>query len=366
MIYVPIRFLHSGMVLAKDAPGSSFFLPLLASGQALTDSVIRRLHANGIAGVYIESALSTEEPDELIEPKKKKQILTDIKKIYTTCSAPNANLSAIYKPVANLAQDLVASALTKDTILINVVDIRDYDNYTYSHSMYVALLSTLLGMELKLPKLALNDLATAGLMHDIGKIDLPIDIINKPGRLTDDEFEKIKQHPQNSRKRLDANGAFTLATMLGVESHHEKYDGSGYPHGLAGEEIPLHGRILALADVYDALTSNRPYREAWDPGDVINYMMSCANTHFDCNLLQTFVSILSAYPVGTVVLLSNGWMGVVSKNSKGYATRPVVCVASPAEERGRLVDLANDPDFLSVTIQSTLTSCDMLPEGLQL
>ncbi|MEG1777958.1 MAG: HD-GYP domain-containing protein, partial [Angelakisella sp.] len=210
----------------------------------------------------------------------------------------------------------------------------------------------------------LNELAVCGLMHDIGKVDVPVDIINKPAKLTDDEFAIIKQHPTNGVRRLRGKRICSPSVLLGIASHHEKYDGTGYPDGLVGERIPLYGRVLALADVFDALTSKRSYRDSWSPEQAIEYMMGLANTHFDFNLLNSFLSVIAAYPVGTILRLSNGYTCVVTHNTPGMTLRPSVKVLEPPMLAGKDIDLSSDLDFLSVTVSKVIHDTSTLSDNL--
>jgi len=176
--------------------------------------------------------------------------------------------------VKDMASVLVNSMLNNDEVMINLSSLKDYDNYTYTHSLSVALLCITIGIKMGMRESSLIDLACCGLLHDIGKMAVPLSILNKPGVLTEEEFSIIKQHPTIAYEHLEGTQALSSAVLRGIESHHEKYDGSGYPKGLKARYIPLYGRVLAVADVYDALTSDRPYREARFAHEAIEYMPS--------------------------------------------------------------------------------------------
>ncbi|MEG0753751.1 MAG: HD-GYP domain-containing protein, partial [Angelakisella sp.] len=254
------------------------------------------------------------------------------------------------------------SVLTRKEVMLHIVSIKAYDDYTYTHSMMVGLISVLIGVRLGLTEYRLNELAVCGLMHDLGKVDIPVNIINKPEKLNDDEYAIIRMHPESAVRRLRGNRACTPAVLQGIASHHEKYDGTGYPQGLSGERIPLYGRILALADVFDALTSKRSYRENWTPEQAIEYMMGLANIHFDFNLLNSFLSVIAAYPVGSIVRLSNGYTSVVIRNTPGMTLRPTVRVLEPPVLAGIDIDLAKDLSYLNVTISKMITDTSTLSD----
>ncbi len=162
------------------------------------------------------------------------------------------------------------------------------DPYTHGHSMRVTMYSMILAKKLNLDDTMLEEIETAGLLHDIGKIGIPQRILCKPGKLTDEEFEVMKSHPEQGEKMLKDIKKLTLISNW-LRTHHEKWDGTGYPNGMKGEEIPLSGRIIALADTYDAMTSDRPYRQALSHEVAIEEIKRCAGTQFDPVLAQLFV-----------------------------------------------------------------------------
>lgn len=371
MIYVPTHFLKPGMVLAKDISAYGSMFALLVRGQTLTETLIHRLVDAEIGGAYIESAISNDiVPTEILEPAYKKKVISELKGIFDDCERTNTLSKHALNQSMHVAEDLVMSILNQDVFLVDVVTIKDYDNYTYSHCVYVAMLSVLIGVQLKYNQKQLNELALCGLMHDIGKVDIPLEIINKASRLTDEEFEEIKTHPLRSIERLRHNQNLTQRVFNGISCHHEKYDGTGYPYGLKGDKIHIYARILALADVYDALTSDRSYRRAWMPAEAIEYMMAQSNVHFDHDLLQCFLRTVAAYPLGSVVSLSNGAIGIVIQNNPENTLRPKVRIIRNVAglKKGDEIDLLTQSNYLSVVISGTLGSQEIseLPKELLL
>lgn len=164
------------------------------------------------------------------------------------------------------------------------------DEYTHGHSLRVTLYSLALAKSLNLPDSLLEEIETTGLLHDIGKIAIPEKILLKPGKLTDDEFEIIKKHPELGENLINGIGKLKLISNW-LKSHHERYDGKGYPDGLAGEQIPISSRIIAIADTYDAMTSTRSYRPALSHEEAINEVKRCAGSQFDPNLAEIFIGI---------------------------------------------------------------------------
>lgn len=357
MIYIPTHFLKPGMVMAKDISAYGSMFALVVRGQVLTNSVISRLVDLDVSGAYIESDMGNDiEPTEILEPGYKKKVITEMKEIFEDCERTTTLSDRSLYQSTHIAEDLVMSILNQDVFLVDVITIKDYDNYTYSHCMYVAMLSVLIGIQLKYNQQQLNELALCGLMHDIGKVDIPLEIINKQGRLTDDEFAAIKTHPLRSIKRLRHNHNLTQRVFNGISCHHEKYDGTGYPYGLQGDKIHIYARILALADVYDALTSDRSYRRAWMPSEAIEYMMSQSNIHFDFDLLQCFLRTVAAYPIGSVVTLSDGSIGLVIHNNPENTLRPKIRIIRNhgTAQKGDEIDLLTNSNYLSVIVSGTI------------
>lgn len=365
MIFIPWEQLKAGMVVAHDVDDIGSCFALISKGQKLTEASIRKLHKHEISGVYIESDFCNDlilEP--LVPPEIKKQTLNDLRKVFVQYTRTTTLNASSYKEVRKTAENLLMHALSQEECLYNVNEIKGYDDYTYTHSMYVGILSALIGMKMNLTKAQQLDLCTCGLLHDTGKLDIDIKIINKPDKLDAEEFAIIKSHPDKAVKRLSGCRSISASVLAGIRTHHEMVDGAGYPLGLHGDEIPLYGRIIALADVYDALTSKRQYRRAWSSSEAIEYMMGKAHTHFDITVLQAFLKTVAAYPIGTIVKLSNGDTAVVIKNYSENVLRPKVKVFSGVSPLGCEIDLSNDYNYLSVTVESVLKPEDKLPQIL--
>lgn len=351
MIYLPIEKLTKGMVLARNIPGTNPILPFAVAGYQLSEPMIKRLKIIGVQGAYIYTELTEGiEPADFVEPELKAKMLTSIRKTYDQNLKKvtmQSNLEA-YHNLSTIAKSVVMNILNMDEYLFQMIDIRDYDNYTYSHSLYVGILSVLLGRFLGLSLPQLNDLAICGLLHDIGKTDISLDITNKSGPLNEEESQIMRQHPTFSYEKLNKCHIFSQTILQSIQTHHEKFDGSGYPFGLTGTNIPLYARILSIADVYDALSSTRPYRNAWSPRKIFDYLTSCSASHFDPDLLTAFLHCVSAYPVGTVVHLSDGSTAVIKKNSPGFTLRPVIRFITPPAKAGKDIDLSQEA--LNLTI----------------
>lgn len=365
MIYLPISLLRPNMVLARSVSVDPTALPLVMCGQKLSPFIIKKLYSLEIPGVYIESKLGEGlEVEELIDPKIKQKMAVEVKGLYQGYLNQMPVTRSTFDKMSVLIEELLEDVLSKKECLMNVMEIKGYDNYTYFHSIYVGTLVALIGMQLKYTHSQLVSLTMAGILHDIGKVDLPHELIAKPGPLTDDEVALVRKHPLTAVQRLESNRTMSQIVLRGIESHHEKFDGTGYPFGLKGNDIPEMGRILALADVYDALTSHRTYRPAWQPNEAVEYILGCSGSHFDPVILKSFLKTITAYPTGTIIKLSNGEIGLVLSSSADNILRPTLQLISPQGEKGSKVDLLTDRNYLNVTVEGILKNGEELPFGL--
>lgn len=262
--------------------------------------------------------------------------------------------------------DAIAS---NQTAILSVVRLKNKDDYTYLHSVAVAALMMALGRQLGFDADALKELGMAGLLHDIGKIGVSDAVLNKPGRLTPLEMSSIRLHPQigwDILKREADAGAVALDVCL---HHHEKTDGSGYPERLSGEAISCEARMGAICDVYDAITSDRPYKKGWQPGEAIRRMAEWQEGHFDRRIFHAFVKLIGIYPTGTLVRLQSQRLAVVLHQGRSSSLSPIVRAfrAWPSLEpiEPTLVDLEDsgdaivgmeDPHALDIDIPTLLRS----------
>jgi HD-GYP domain-containing protein (c-di-GMP phosphodiesterase class II) len=226
--------------------------------------------------------------------------------------------------VGPLVQDIADSVARNAGALISLARLKTADDYTYMHSVAVCALMVALGRQLGLSEDECRAAGEAGLLHDLGKAMVPIEILNKPGKLTDDEFTQVKTHPRQGYDLLVKNGAAGEAALDVCLHHHEKMDGTGYPDRLKGEEISLMARMGAVCDVYDAITSNRPYKAGWDPAEAIRRMTEWSEGHFDKRVFQAFVKSVGIYPTGSLVRLASGRLAVVMEQSGGSLLKPTV------------------------------------------
>ncbi|MCL2620667.1 MAG: HD-GYP domain-containing protein [Defluviitaleaceae bacterium] len=354
MRFIKIDQLEAGMTTARPIYNKQGAL-LIKKGHSLESRNISALHNMKYVGIYIVDALSHDvdiEAEEMVDPETRHNAVSLVESMYA--QAADTKLSKASNSageVTALITDIVERIFESDTAVMNVPLLRTFDEYTYRHSVDVGMLTIMLGKAMNLSKENLMELGKSAFFHDLGKMFVPLEILNKEGRLTDREYEIMQKHTQLGydfvRDILHENKSVTS----GVLFHHEKYDGTGYPHKLKGEDIPIFGRMIAVADVYDALGTDRPYRRAFSPSESYEAILAQSGTHFDPDIVLAFRDTIAPYPAGITVKLSNGLHGLVVRNNPSFIARPLIKVFNPANpSKYKLADLANDMEALHITI----------------
>lgn len=234
-----------------------------------------------------------------------------------------------------MVEEISNSVLRHPHALISLSRLKSSDEYTYMHSVAVCALMVALSRQMDLSEERVREAGVAGLMHDVGKMMISNAILNKPGRLTVDEYEAMKHHPEAGAKILQESQQVTDAVKDVCLHHHEKVDGTGYPHGLKGDQISQFAKMGAICDVYDAVTSERPYKKGWDAAHSIREMASWKG-HFDETIFQHFVKTVGIYPVGALVRLKSDRLGVVIEQGKKSLLQPKVKVFMSTRTRARI------------------------------
>jgi HD-GYP domain-containing protein (c-di-GMP phosphodiesterase class II) len=315
----------------------------------LLSSPVRELWIDTAKGLDVQDAESAAEVASRNEetlrfiatkpapPPSKAELTAEIERAARICNRARTAVISMFKEarmgravaseeLAPLVDEISASVMRNPGALVSLARLKTKDDYTYLHSVAVCGLMISLGRELGLPESETREIGLAGLVHDLGKADIPDEILNKPGKLTEREFDLIKNHPTAGHRMLlegDGVGNIPLDVCL---HHHEKIDGSGYPDQLSGDAISLYAKMGAVCDVYDAITSNRAYKAGWSPAEALRKMTEWSAGHFDRLVFQAFVKCVGIYPIGSLVRLESGLLGVVVGNHNGALLSPSVKV----------------------------------------
>ena len=363
MRLVPTNCAKLGTTLAQDIYNERGSV-LLKKGVELTVSLVQKIESNGIYTIYIDDGYSDLEIEEIIRPEVKQRAVQAIKETFSNIHKMNKksmarenlhfreqlklkSMEKYIDSLKNISAKIIEELVNNHSLMINLVDIKNIDNYTYEHSLNVAILSTILGIELKMTKNQLYKLFMGALLHDIGKAFIASEIISKKGTLTDKEAELMMAHPQMGYDYLKESYGLDATSKIIALQHHEKVDGTGYPQHAEGKQIHRFARIVAIADVYDAMTSDTAYSKAMPPNEAIEYIMASCGTHFDFELANIFVRKIVPYPEGTIVELSDGRLAIVSAVIPDYPLRPSVKIFEKNKSIGdfKVVDLMKETNI---------------------
>ncbi|NLJ57000.1 MAG: HD-GYP domain-containing protein [Firmicutes bacterium] len=366
---VPVWALKPGMKVARPIYDSRGAL-LLNSGVEIKKEYVHNLQIIGVPAVYIvDNIIPDVEIEDIIlddTRQKAKRLINDIareaRRQPGKKSVPRLILEN--KGIKNVLKEIIDQLLTNQNLIVNLADIRTADSYTFAHSVNVAVMAILTGISLQVPRSRLPCIGIGALMHDLGKIRISTNILNKRGKLTHAEFEEIKKHPRIGYEMFKTQrGCMDVASALMIYQHHERMNGSGYPEKLKGEEIHIFARVCAVVDVYDALVADRPYRAALQP-HVAFQILESSGEEFDIEVLRSFFQHIAAYPIGTFVGLSNGFIGIVTYNKAGFPLRPLVRVLCNKEEFEPLKPFElNLIEKINVVVEKVYRA-DELPESI--
>ena len=252
----------------------------------------------------------------------------------------NNTSTEIKKELDGIADKIKSKLIVNTDLLSELFDVKAVDEYLFNHSLNVAVISNLIGKWMKLDKTDTDNLIISGLLYDIGKLKINSNILNKPGKLTEEEFYEMKKHPLYSHQMLSKLGYHDNTILKAVTLHHEKEDGSGYPLGISGSKIPFYAKILAVADIFDAMTSNRVYKERVSPFKVLEMFQSQTFGKLDYSIVMTFIKSFLEYYVGSDVVLSNNQTAKIISLNIFEITKPLLITS-----QGEVVDICKKRDL---------------------
>lgn len=367
MRFIPSPCLKAGMVLSEDLYGFSNNL-LLSKNHILTECEIKRIQELNYKGAYIQDSINIEAArNNIIKNNLKINAVHTIKRAFLQVDKTEDNKELLIN-MRGIVCDIVDEIIHNKDATINMNDLKNFDDYTYEHSVNVCVYSILLGLEAGLSKPKLYELGLGAILHDIGKMFVSKEILGKPGKLDTNEFNEIKRHCKLGSDYLKEKWDFDPEARMAVLTHHERQDGHGYPFGLPADKQTLYGKIVAISDVYDALISDRPYRKAISPSEAMEHIMGSMDVLFDPKIVELFMRKIIPYPTGSLVRLSNGFTGVIVENHKKCGMRPTVKIIPDKTDENYeqdclqkiiIYDLYNDNSLLNITIKGLITNNDL-------
>ena len=339
--YMSTRMIQPGMVIDQSIVDGTGRI-LVARKTPLDDYIINALRKMNIPGIYIREG-EEEEVQGDIQIEVSEQTMQTIGKLEKADRVKVSLSESVKERVATgmqfmfnnpkdeglmdtantISGELMKAITENDAIAIDVSTLKVSDEYTFKHSVDVASIAMIMAKQNHMSDKDVYQIGVSGLLHDLGKSEIPNEVLNKPGRLTDEEFAVMKSHPILGYNILKEKPDMVPEILLGVLQHHEKMDGRGYPIGLNAEKISPYAKILAVADIYDALVTERPYKKGFTPRDSVEMIMAMTG-ELDINAIKIFLDSIILYPVGSQVSLSNGEVARVVENIPGYPTRPKV------------------------------------------
>lgn len=361
--FVATRRLQEGMKIDQSIIDGTNRV-LIARGAILDEFMINGLRKLGVAGVYIregEEEIIESSEDENVAPatleKIEKLKVEDRTSVSISESVrarvaegvsylySNTDSAQLASTTKDITDDLMKAIDENDAIAVDISALKVSDEYTFKHSVDVATMSMIVAKKLGMSHDDIYDIGIAGLLHDIGKSKIPNEILNKPGRLTDEEFEIMKQHSVFGYRILQEKEDIKEEIKLAVLQHHEKINAKGYPMGVGAAQIRPFAKILSVVDIYDALVTERPYKQGFSPRDAVEMLMAMT-AELDIVSLRGFLGSVILYPVGTTVELSNGERARVVENYEEAILRPKVV----GLKTGRIYDLAYDLSCANIII----------------
>lgn len=363
MRLISIRKCRPGDTLARSIYTETGMV-LIGAGVELTDRMLTRLKAKNITSLYIQDKRTDDIFIEgVISEETRREAMSIIHETFSAVNEFPQKWQQVFSDRSfgrQLRQIMaaVADEMKGCRSAMNLMaDACAFDNYIFTHSFNVALYSSALAMKSGFSEKEIMEIGIGGMLHDIGKMNVPDEILKKPGRLTQEEFELMKKHTEIGFELLRRQDEIPLLAAHCAYQHHERWDGSGYPRQLKGEEIHPYARLMAVADVFDALTTHRIYREPMLPHEAMEVLYSGADRLFDQKYVLALRDTIALYPLGLSVTLNTGEAGVVVDANQGLPSRPIIRIL--ADENGNQLDEPYEYD-LSKRLHLMIVACDEL------
>jgi len=349
-----VKFLEPGMVAAKNVRSAEGRL-LVTADTVLTDVMVASLQKNSLGSIYVWNPLfqNMDVPDVVAEDSRMQCEMALQRAVATYRKTKVFDV----KPLKKLLRELVSEVIRNRDSMIHQLDMRTYHDYIYAHSVNTCVLSLLIAVNMDYPEDKLNDLALGTILHDVGMMMLPEPILLKIGNLSPEESAKVQQHPEEGFNILRSVQEIPITATHVAFQHHERVDGKGYPRQLTADKILEYAKVASVADLFDALVSDRPYRKGMVPHEAYEVMMMLGNTYVDREILQLFLTHVAIYPVGAVVQLDNGQFGVVTKVTPKLQARP--CIRLLTDKTGVLL---KEQEEIDLTEHLTLMITRVLKE----
>ncbi|MDD2970477.1 MAG: HD-GYP domain-containing protein [Lachnospiraceae bacterium] len=355
---VPLEYIREGHYNAKQIYTTNGQM-LIGADVKLSQLYIDKLRAAGFQSLYIHDEFCEAEITEVIKPQLMAQIETISKNITRLASAQlsiitkKEEVSSSITDFEEILDQIMFDLIENTEVVNNLMSISTYDDFTFKHSLNMMMIALVMGNELGLNQIQMKELAMGCMFHDIGKLFVPKEILNKPGRLTKEEFKLIQEHPRKGFEFMREYTNLSAMSRIIALEHHEKQDGSGYPENKIGGNTHWMSKICTVSDVFEALIADRPYRPAIEIGNAREYIMGNGGTAFDINMVECFIKAINPYPKDTRVLLSDGREGIVTQVNMDFNTRPVVTIH--CEEKKRVTPYTVDLiDNLNLVISKTI------------
>lgn len=321
-----MRLIGIDQVTGNEVLGQSLYdmdgRKLLNTGVTLRPSIVQKLYEKGVTSVYIEDELSEgiEVHSLLCEETRcrAKQIVREEMNRITQKKEIN------YNNLSVTVDSILDEILSRQIDIVNVKDIRMQDEHTFAHSVNVCMMAIALATKLSLPVSKIKSIAMGALMHDIGKALLPVELLNKTDDFTEDELKEFKKHPILGYNMIKDDNDVSATTKISILMHHEHFNGTGYPMGLAGDKIHYSARIITICDEFDIATNDANNKYFLKTTDAVEYMIGASGHVFDKSMVDEFIRMVPVYNEGSIVLLSNGYLAIVVKNNSVNLTRPIV------------------------------------------